>query len=407
MIASRLVLALALLATPVHAETIAITNATIYARPDRKLERTTVVIRDGKIVELGPDVPADAKVIDGTGKVITAGLIESSTMLGLVTIDLEPAGNDGKFGTQPSEVHAAFRTIDAYNPRSIAVPIARTGGVTSAICGPAGGLVAGQAAWVSLDGTAEPIRFPAAMHAAVGSGAVAMRSRGYAIERLRELLDDADAYRKNRAAFERNQSRKLAAGRLDLEAMLPVLAGRVLLVVRADSVVDIRALLGVAASRKIKIAISGGTEAWRAAKELAAANVPVFVDPTQNLPTDLASLDARDDNAALLAAAGVQVAISTLGDASTVRTLRHLAGIAVANGLPWDRALAAITSVPAQIFGARDRGFVEPGAIADLVVWSGDPLELTTRAETVIIGGAVQSLETHQTRLRDRYRKVP
>jgi imidazolonepropionase-like amidohydrolase len=279
--------------------------------------------------------------------------------------------------------------------------------VTSAISGPAGGLVAGQAAWVSLDGTAEPIRFPAAMNAAVGSGAVAIHSRGYAIERLRELLDDADSYRKNRNAFERNQSRRLAAGRLDLEAMVQVLEGRVLLVVRADSAVDIRALVGIAASRKIKIAIAGGTEAWRVAKELAAANIPVFVDPTQNLPNDLASLDARDDNAARLAAAGVQLAISTLGDQSAIRTLRHIAGVAVANGLPWDRALAAVTSVPAQVFGARDRGIVEPGAIADVVVWSGDPLEVTTRVETVIIGGAVQSLETHQTRLRDRYRKVP
>ncbi|MBA3498898.1 MAG: amidohydrolase family protein [Myxococcota bacterium] len=407
MMALRTLLAIALLATPLHAETIAITNATVYARPDKKLEKTTVVIRDGKIAELGTAAPAGAKIIDGTGKVVTAGLIESSTMLGLITIDLEPAGNDGRFGTEHSEVHAAFRTIDAYNPRSVAVPIARAGGVTSAITGPVGGLVAGQAAWVSLDGNTEPIRFPAAMHAALGSDAVALQSRGYALERLRELLDDADSYRKNRNAFERNQSRKLAAGRLDLEALIPVLEGRVILVVRADSVVDIRALLGVAATRKIKIAIAGGTEAWRAAKELAAANVPVFVDPTQNLPGNLASLDARDDNAALLAAAGVQVAISTLGDPSAVRTLRHIAGTAVANGMAWDRALAAITSVPAQIFGARDRGIVERGAIADVVVWSGDPLETTTRVETVIIGGAVQSLETHQTRLRDRYRKVP
>lgn len=403
----RLLIAMAVLAAPVHAETIAITNATVYARPDRKLERTTVVIRDGKIAELATAAPADAKVIDGTGKVVTAGLVESSTWLGLVTIDLEPAGNDGRFDPQRSEIHAAFRTIDAYDPRSVAIPVARTGGVTSAISGPSGGLVAGQAAWMPLDGSARPIAFPVAMQAALGSSAVAMRSRGYAIEKLRELLDDADSYRRNRAAFERNQSRKLAAGRLDLEAMLPVLDGRLLLVISADSEVDIRAALALARQRKIRIAIAGGTEAWRAAKELAAAKVPVLLDPTQNLPRDLASIDARDDNAARLAAAGVQVAISTLGDSSTVRTLRQLAGVAVANGLPWERALAAITSVPAEIYGARDRGIVEPGAAADVVVWSGDPLELATRAEVVIINGAIQPLDTHQTRLRDRYRKLP
>jgi imidazolonepropionase-like amidohydrolase len=233
-----------------------------------------------------------------------------------------------------------------------------------------------------------------------------MASRGIAVERLRELFDDVDAFRKNKAAFERNQSRRLAAARLDLEALIPVLEGRLLLVIRADSEVDIRAALSIAAERKLRIAIAGGTEAWRLAKQLATANVAVMLDPTDNLPGDLAAIDARDDNAAVLAKAGVAVAISTLGNASAARTLRQLAGIAVANGLPWDKGLAALTTVPAKIYGATDRGVLDKGAFGDVVVWSGDPLELTTRVETVIINGAVQSLETHQTRLRERYRDL-
>src|SRR5688572_25022807 len=106
-----LLLTMLVLAGTVHAETIAITNATVYSRADKKLENTTVVIRDGKIVELAAAAPADAKIIDGKGKVVTAGLIESSTLLGLVTIELEPSANDGRFGTERSEVHAAFRTM--------------------------------------------------------------------------------------------------------------------------------------------------------------------------------------------------------------------------------------------------------------------------------------------------------
>jgi len=138
---------------------------------------------------------------------------------------------------------------------------------------------------------------------------------------------------------------------------------------------------------------------------LAAAGVPVLVDPTDNLPGNLAAPDVRDDNAALLAKAGVAVAISTLDNPSAARTIRQLAGIAVAQGLPWPKGLAAITEVPAQIYGgAAERGTLERGKIADVVVWSGDPLELTTRAETVIIGGVVQSLATHQTKLLDRYK---
>ncbi|MCW5803717.1 MAG: amidohydrolase family protein [Deltaproteobacteria bacterium] len=402
---------LAAAAAPVRAETIAIVGGTVYVRADRKLENATVIVRDGKIAEVGAGVavPAGATRIEAAGKVVTAGLIEAATQLGLIEVDLEASGNDGRFGN--AEVHAAFRTADAYDGRSVAIPVARTGGVTSAITGPSGGLVAGQSAWVSLaDGAAvpAPIRAIAAMNGELGRGAIPSGSRGRAVERMRELFDDVDLYRRNRASFDRNQSRRLAAGRLDLEALVPVLEGRVPFVIAANAEVDIRAALAVAAERRLAIAIVGGGEAWRLAKELAAAKVPVIVDPTDNIPRDLGALDVRDDNAALLAKAGVPVAISTIGRPSDVRTLRQMAGIAVANGLPWEKGLAAITSAPAQIFGAvGQRGTLDRGAAGDVVVWSGDPLELTTRAEVVIIGGAVQSLDTHQTRLRERYRNLP
>lgn len=404
--------ALAALAAPAMADTIAITGATIYQRSDRKLDNATIVLRDGRITDVGAGIatPAGAKQIDGKGKVVTAGLIEASTMLGLIEVDLEESGNDGRFGTQPTEIHAAYRAIDAYDGRSVAIPVARTGGVTSAITGPTGGLVAGQSAWVSLADSAGPlaaIRAPAAMSVALGRNAMAMGSRGLAVERLRELFDDVDAYRRNRAAFERNASRRMIAQRLDLEALLPVLDGRVLMAIRASAEVDIRAALAIAAERRLRIAILGGAEAWRVATELAAARVPVLLDPTDNLPDDLGALDVRDDNAAVLARAGVAVAISTLGAPSAARTIRQLAGVAVAQGLPWPRGLASITEVPAQIFGgAAERGSLERGKVADVVIWSGDPLELTSRAETVIIGGVVQSLATHQTKLFERYRTL-
>jgi imidazolonepropionase-like amidohydrolase len=397
-------------AAPAAAETLAITGATIYQRADRKLDGATIVIRDGRIAEVGTGVavPAGATRIDGTGKIVTAGLIEASTQLGLIEVDLEESANDGRFTVLPSEIHAAYRAVDAYNPRSVAIPVARTGGVTSAITAPSGGLVAGQAAWVSLADSAAPaapIRAPAAMAMALGPGATAIGSRGHTVERLRELFDDVEAYRKNRASFERNASRHLIAQRLDLEALIPVLDGRELIAIRAAAEVDIRAALAVAAERRLRIAIVGGNEAWRVAPELAAAKVPVLLDPTDNLPNDLGALDVRDDNATVLAKAGVAVGISTLGSPSAARTIRQLAGIAVSQGLPWPRGLAAITEVPAQIYGgAAERGTLERGKIADVVVWSGDPLELTTRAETVIIGGAVQSLATHQSKLLDRYK---
>src|SRR5262249_57458031 len=118
-------------AAPAAAETIAITGATIYQRADRKLDNATIVIRDGRIAEVGAGVavPAGATRIDGKDKVVTAGLIEASTQIGLIEVDLEESGNDGRFGTQPTEIHAAYRAVDAYDGRSVAIPISRTAAV--------------------------------------------------------------------------------------------------------------------------------------------------------------------------------------------------------------------------------------------------------------------------------------
>jgi imidazolonepropionase-like amidohydrolase len=400
---------------PAHAETIAIEGATVWTAPGAKLDAATVVIVDGTITAVGAGVtvPAGATRIDGKGKTVTAGLIEAVSQLGLVEVEQESSSVDGRFDTTPTEIHAAFRASDAYDARSTAGPVARAGGLTSAIVVPVGGLVSGQAAWVSLAdaaATPAPVVDPVAMFASLGPGAVASGSRGKAIEQLRELLDDVATYRANRGAYDRNQSRRLAAARLDLEALIPVLQGTLPLILHADSEPDLRAALRLARERRLRLVIVGGTEAWRVADELAKAKVPVILDPTRNLPDDLVGADVRDDLATVLDKAGVTVGISTIGGTWNLRQLRQLAGVAVANGLPWDKALAAITTVPATVFGAKGgtaRGAIKKGAAGDVVVWSGDPLELSSSAEVVIVGGVVQPTETHQTKLRDRYKQVP
>jgi imidazolonepropionase-like amidohydrolase len=395
-----------------QADTIAITNATVYQTPTKKLESATVVIKDGFIIDVGAGVkaPAGAVVIDGKGKVVTAGLIEVGSTLGLVEVDLEASANDGRFATTPTDIHAAFKVTDAYDPRSVAIPIARSGGVTSAIVQPSGGLVAGMASWFALIDQATPappLLVNAGMSVTLGAGAVAGGSRGGAIEKLRELLLDAEMYQKNRTGFERNQSRALSATRADLEALLPVLAGKVPLLVRADAESDIRAAIALTAQRKILMTLSGGQEAWRVAPELAAAKIAVVLDPTANLPEELAVADVRNDNLAVLNAAGVRIVISPLGATMNARNLRQMAGIGVGYGLPWDKALAAITSVPAELFSpAARRGTVEVGKAADLVLWTGDPLEIATRVSVVMVQGVVQSLESHQSKLLQRYRKL-
>ncbi len=413
--ALALAVAAAVAAAPAVAEPIAIVGATVHVKPGQVVAGATVIVDGGKVTAVGVGVrpPAGARVIDGAGKVVTAGLIEPLSGVGLIGIDQEGPANDGRLGPRDEvhddPVHAAYEARDGFDPRGVSVAVARAGGLTLVVAAPSGGLLAGQSAAWTLDGAIEPVRAPLAMHGQLGAGggAAAGGSRGRAIALLREVLDDARAYGRDRAAFERNARRRMIADRLDLEALQPVLRGAVPLVVAVHAEADIRAALRVARDFRLRLVIAGGAEAWRVAPELARARVPVVLDPTDNLPRMLEAGDVRDDAAAILARAGVAVAVSTLGKSAEARTLRQLAGVAVAGGLTWDQGLAAVTTVPATIYGLAGRGTVERGAIADLVVWSGDPLELTSAAEVVLIGGAIQPTVDHQTRLLERYRTLP
>jgi imidazolonepropionase-like amidohydrolase len=224
--------------------------------------------------------------------------------------------------------------------------------------------------------------------------------------RLREILDDAREYARNRAAYERNQTRTYAVGRGDLEALQPVLAGREPLVLEANRASDIQAALRLARDYNLKLVITGGAEAWMVAGDLAQARVPVIVKVLQNLPENFESLGSRYENAALLRRAGVPVAI-TSAETWKAYNIRQEAGNAVAYGLPWDEAFRAVTLYPAQIWGVADRyGSLEPGKVGNVVVWDGDPLEMLTRVEHVFIRGREIPLVSRETELRDRYKTL-
>jgi imidazolonepropionase-like amidohydrolase len=222
------------------------------------------------------------------------------------------------------------------------------------------------------------------------------------------MLDDARTYAATKAAYDRNQSRALAGSRLDLAALGQVVRGRQPLAVHVDREADILAALDLARDEKIRIVILGGAEAWRVGAALAAAKVPVLIDPTDNLPSSFDSLQSRLDNAARLAQAGVRVGITLRGESHNARTLRQRAGLAAAWGLPHDEALAAASRNVAQAFGMEARyGTLEPGKVANVVVWTGDPLEISTQVAHVFVGGEEMPLVSRQTELRERYRVVP
>jgi hypothetical protein len=291
-----------------------------------------------------------------------------------------------------------FDVTRAFNPRSIVLPVARVEGVTWAMLAPTAehSLIAGQGAAVTLDGRFDAVLGgrslfvnwgSAALDASGGSRAAQFMLFDQAIREVREPATAGD------------EALLLPEGRAALKGYLA--GGRV--VFRVERAADIRAVIDYAKRQGMKPVIAGGDEAWLVANELAAAEVPVLLNALDNLPQDFDRLEARLDNAKLLHEAGVTIAFNG-NETHQAGKNRQLAGNAAAHGLPWEAALAAVTSGPADIFGlGSEYGRIVKGQVADLVLWSGDPLEVTTVAEQVWIAGTPVAMQSRQTELRDRY----
>jgi imidazolonepropionase-like amidohydrolase len=411
--------ALAFPGATARAQTVAITGGRVFPVSGPPIDNATVLMRDGKIVAVGAGVtvPADAERIDATGKWVTPGIFNPSTLLGLVEVGaVGETRQAGARNTETDRVHAALRVWESLNTASVLFAAARNEGITTVMIHPNGGLVAGQAAVLDIvDANATSdmlVAAPVAMIAQVENGQAAnAASRGEVLLRLRELLDDVRAYQRNRASYDRGETREYAASRADLEAMIPVLDGRLLLIVGAESAGEIETVLTLAREFRLKVAVAGASEGWRVADKLAAAKVPVFVGAMNNIPQSFATLGARQENAALLRRAGVEVLLLGTGsdpDAFNVRNIKQEAGNAVAYGMEWNDALRAITLAPAELLGVADRvGSLRAGRTANVVVWSGDPFELDTRVEQVFVHGRRIQSPSRQDMLMDRYKTLP
>ena len=411
-------LTIAASATIADAQTVAIVGGKVYPVSGPPIENGTVVITNGKISAVGTNVPipAGAQRIDATGKIVTPGFVNSSTQLGVQevaavqpTVDAAARGKDN--------IASAFTVWEGLNPNSVMLAPARKEGITSFVVIPTGGLIAGQAALLDVvPGTTSDmiIRAPVAMVAEVGDPQQAgLTSRGELIVKLREVLDDARFFQTHRDAFDRAQTRPFSASRLDLQALIPVIEGRLPMMITVDRESDIDAAMRLARDYNVKLIIGGGAEAWMMADRLAAARIPVLTGAMNNIPAGFAALGQRQENAGLLRKAGVGVAlIGNAGggdeEAFNVRNLKQEAGNAVAYGMTWDDALRAVTLAPAEFFGVADRvGSLQAGREGNVVIWSGDPFEFTTRAEHVFVRGREYNEKTRQDLLIERYRNMP
>ena len=427
-----------LIAGPAAAQTFAITNARIETvGPAGTIPNGTIVIKDGKIAAVGAGVqtPAGATVIDAKGGVVTPGFIAVSSNLTVSEVSAVQSTRDDRSG----KLSAGFDIQYGVNPNSTMIPWARQAGLTRAVATPvltggggghhhddsgaeetAGGggagdgdphLFAGQAAVVSLASgqTDLLVRAKAAVVLDMGeAGAEAAGSRGAAMVLVRSALEDARVYARNKAAYDRGETREFGLSRIDLEALVPVVQGRTPLLVRVSRASDILQVLKMAREEGVSVILEGAEEAWLVAPQIAAAKVAVIVDAQRNLPSSFETLAARLDNAARLQAGGVTVAIIGSRDQNNLRQARLNAGMAVSYGLTYQQGLASLTINPAKIWKMDGQvGSLEVGKVADVVVWTGDPLETSTWPTDVFISGQRQPADVRAFELRDRYAAQP
>ena len=399
------------------ADSILIKNADIYNALGMSAQ-THLYLDNGIISGLGDSAPTSADmIIEGRGMSVTAGLFNAATHIG--TVEIEQIEQTVDFYSDNQAVTASLKLADAFNPRSTLIPHNRTHGLSHAILMPelsfntmgsgSGSLFAGQVALVQLGNQPRVVNDSVAVAVDYSEAGISQvgNSRAAGLAHLRQALTDAQHFAANKAAAMAGNHRDYMLSHADLEALGPVVKGTKPLLVKTHRASDISNILQLAADYNLTLILSGATEAWMVADQIASAGVSVIIDPINNLPISYESLGARIDNAQLLAEAGVNMLFTGMDWHSTHNAylVRQSAGNAVANGLDKFAAIAAMTRNPAKLFGAEVSGTIKLGEVADLVLWDGDPLEMTSEAKLVIINGEVIPMQSRSLQLRDRYYK--
>ena len=403
----------ALVALPAQAQNVAITHAKlVIGDGSEPIADGTVLVQGGKVIAAGPVVaiPAGVPTIDAGGKWVTPGLVVAVTDLGLVDVGAVEESNDSDADKSPFS--AALDISAAINPNDQPIQVSRGGGVTRAAVAPleTNSIFGGQGAVIDLGADSNAITKPRAFqYVDLGEGGArrAGGSRAATYASLRNALAEARELSLAPAGPRRDD---ILLNRPDAAALIPVVTGQQPLYVHVERAADIRMVLALKKEfPALKLVVVGASEGWMVASELAAAGVPVLATPLTDLPNSFEQLGSTQSNVGRMKAAGVKVALGAFGDqpryapqyAGNLVALTRVPG---ASGLTWGQAFAAISSGPAEILGMGDRfGSLRPGRAGDVVIWDGDPLELTSGPVKVFIDGVEQPLSNHQTKLRDRY----
>jgi imidazolonepropionase-like amidohydrolase len=408
----------------------AIVGATVHTITGGTIENGTVIFEKGKITALGAGLtpPKGATVVDGKGKHVYPGMIAANSVVGLTEIGSVSGGTDT---AEIGALNPNIRTEIAVNPDSELIPVTRANGITHVLTVPSGGYISGTSALIRLDGwTWEDMAAgaPVAMHIQWPRFRT-LRGRGFsrtmlseeedpskarekALKTIRQAFEDARAYQKAKNAGGKRGAKPVKADSV-WEAMIPVLEGKVPVIVHADELRQIKSAVEWAEEEGVRMILAGAGDVWRAADLLRGKQIPVIVTGILAAPTrEDEPYDTAYAVAAKLQAAGVSYCIAGAGgsfDAPNTRNLPYHAGMAAAFGLPREEALKAVTLYPAQILGVSNMlGSVEVGKSASLILTDGDPLEIRTKIIAEFIDGRPVALENNKHyRLYEKYSNRP
>jgi len=401
-------------------EELLLKNAKIHTATEiGTLENSDVLIRDGVILRIGKNLVSSRAIEkDLSGKVISPGFIAPQTQIGIVEIELVPETRDDR-----SDIYSAGLSIDsAFNASSTLIPYNLTGGITLSLTTPSSsGLFSGLTSVFSLSGSLEEslVISNIALSANISGGEDSMAAKILLLEDSLNLAAITDfglspfiskgkvqnAKSRNNQSnyyeiYESSLPEEVSYSARDLIALKRVVNGEIPLVVKANRASDILALIDFAKRKNINLIIHGAEEGWRVSTQLADAKIPVILQPIDNIPNSFNELGSRLDNAYLLS--GVTILIGS-HETHNAYLSRQGAGIAVSYGLPWEEALKGLTKNIADVFNLDKRGSIQPGYIADIVVWNGDPLEVTSFVEEAYLSGKAVPVKNRSMKLKDRY----
>ena len=394
----------------INSESILIQNVTIFDGKNNQPFVGNVLIDDNKISKVSTSSLRGDLVINGTGKILTPGIISTDTEIGIVEIGALSVTRDDSSNLY----QIGFSIYDAFNPNSVLIPWNRSNGITSTLTLPqnTNSPIGGLGSFFVLDSSLEISGSKdVVMIGRVGGSGSESRAETFAI--IEDLLEFASSIDSSDMKTYKDIAEIIDGSPIaetmelhprDLKALHKLVNDELPLIIKANRASDLLKLIKLKEEYDLNLIIMGAQEAGLVASRIAESKIPLIINPINNIPESFDELGANIELAGKLEDLGITLMFNAPRD-HNYHLIRQGAGVAVANGMSYAGALKALTLSPVEVFKLGNRGQIAPGKIADLIIWDADPLEPSSMPEKVFINGEDIDLTSRMSRLTERYTK--